>query len=172
MTNLEDGSFDIREAVPKKEVSHLIKERSFKGLGQKWKFYEAVWSTQLEHLHLTWLLLRIFQLSPDTATMTMMTFSYTTSMLLDYRYQILGLSILCFECSNCALLFVCSEDERFCVTERQYMTHIVCFVSVTAMVHQHYEPHRNMADGPHGPPAPCLSAENSHQDCQGEKQFP
>lgn len=44
-------------------------------------------------------------------------------------------------------------------------------VSVTAMVHQHYEPFRNMADGPNGPAAPRLSAEDSHQDCQGENSF-
>lgn len=41
-------------------------------------------------------------------------------------------------------------------------------VSVTAMVHQHYEPSRNMADRPYGPAAPPLPAEDSHQDCQSE----
>lgn len=36
------------------------------------------------------------------------------------------------------------------------------------MVHQHYEPGGNVADGPNGPAASRLPAEDSYQDCQSE----
>lgn len=41
-------------------------------------------------------------------------------------------------------------------------------ICVSAMVHQHNESLGHLANRPYGPAVACLSAENSHQSCEGK----
>lgn len=101
-----------------------------------------------------------------------MLFSPTLSWLslqiqIDCKYKLLAFYLCAHESWNAAYV---------CYSKVTILYHVswwwfLCW-SVTAMVHQHYEPSRNMADRPYGPAAACLSAEDSHQDGQGENNFP
>lgn len=48
---------------------------------------------------------------------------------------------------------------------------VFCSCFCAAMVHQHHEPHRNVADRPHGPAAAPLPTKDPHQDCEGTMFF-
>lgn len=70
--------------------------------------------------------------------------------------------------SSLQFVILCFKGFWIVFSGLQYISVIYSCVSVTAMVHQYYEPCRNVADWPNGSAAPRLSAEDSHQDCQSK----
>lgn len=67
-------------------------------------------------------------------------------------------------------LFILKNMSNSLNFQQKMFSIIMCSIcaSVTAMVHQQYEPCRDMADWSYGPSATRLSTEDTHKDCQSK----